>query len=427
MLGRISLVLGLALMLSLGNSASAQDVPVAPPIAFWQATYWNNKSLSGDFAVQQEERQLNYDWGNRSPHPSVNADNFSVRWERYPMFSDAIYRFTAMSDDGIRVWVDNRLLIDGWYDHPAQAYHADQYLSKGNHVIRVEYYENTGRAIAQVSWMPLPVESRAWHGEYYSNPWLSGLPTLVRSDLYLNFHWGYGSPAAGIPGDSFSVRWAREVTFEPGVYRFTTTTDDGVRLWVGGQLLIDRWVDQPLRSHSAATYLAGLVMIRMEYYESQGVAGAQLTWVHEDAVPPPETVVVDDVAPGFVRGGASRYWYTAAEGWGGNMIWTRNNDWPRYDYNWARWYPELEPAWYEVFAHIPTHYATSARARYWISHADGFALRVVNQAEKGGRWISLGTYRFGGARSNYVSLADVTYEPYLSTLLGFDAVKWERR
>jgi hypothetical protein len=54
-------------------------------------------------------------------------------------------------------------------------------------------------------------------------------------------------------------------------------------------------------------------------------------------------------------------------------------------------------------------------------------LRVVNQNTNGDRWVSLGTYSFNGGSSEYVSLADVTYETRVSRLIGFDAVKWEPR
>ena len=108
------------------------------------------------------------------------------------------------------------------------------------------------------------------------------------------------------------------------------------------------------------------------------------------------------------------------------MIYTRNNDRLRPKYNWARWYPGLEAGRYEVFVHVPRRHATTRQARYWVSHYDGYSLRVVNQGATIG-WLSLGTYRFRGNGRDYVSLADVTHEPYLSQQLGFDAVKWVRR
>ena len=108
-------------------------------------------------------------------------------------------------------------------------------------------------------------------------------------------------------------------------------------------------------------------------------------------------------------------------------MWTRNNDRVRPGYNWARWYPTLTPGRYEVLVYVSERHSTTSHARYWVSHFDGYTLKVVNQSANGGRWVSLGTYRFRGTSADYVSLADPTYEPYLSTLIAFDAVRWDPR
>ncbi len=163
----------------------------------------------------------------------------------------------------------------------------------------------------------------------------------------------------------------------------------------------------------------------MEYYENLEVAGARLTWARVDGDTP--AIIVEDTDPGFVKGGSATGWHTAAEGHGGHLTWTRNNDWPRYDYNWARWYPSLAPRRYEVFAYIPERYGTTSKARYWVSHRDGFTLRIVDQSAYANRWVSLGTYWFRGSQRDYVSLADATYERYFSRLIAFDALKWEPR
>src|SRR5690606_7174536 len=116
-----------------------------------------------------------------------------------------------------------------------------------------------------------------------------------------------------------------------------------------------------------------------------------------------------------------------AEGHGNSLLWTKNNDRVRANYNWARWYPTLTAGRYEVFVYIPERFTTTAQARYWVSHRDGYSLRVVDQSANGDRWVSLGTYWFRGTRDDYVSLADVTYESYLSRLIAFDAVRWVAR
>jgi len=111
-------------------------------------------------------------------------------------------------------------------------------------------------------------------------------------------------------------------------------------------------------------------------------------------------------------------------GYGADLTWTRNNEQRRSGYNWARWQPELAPGRYEVFVYIPRQYATTRQARYWVSHWGGYTMRIVDQSANAGHWVSLGSYMFRGTSMDHVSLSDVTYEPYLSTLIGFDAVKW---
>src|SRR6266850_256904 len=85
-------------------------------------------------------------------------------------------------------------------------------------------------------------------GQYYANTFPAnpfvGSP-LVRTDAFINFNWNSSSPDPSIPNVNYTVRWVGMV--QPlfnETYTFYTTTDDGVRLWVNGQLLIDHWVDQ---------------------------------------------------------------------------------------------------------------------------------------------------------------------------------------
>lgn len=422
------LLIGLAAML-LAASAQAQGIGPEHTDPNWQAWYWNNTTLSGPPVLQRSEASLDYNWGRSSPDPSVNADHFSARWTRYVDVTSGTYRFTATSDDGIRVWVDGALLIDQWNDHSAQTFYADKTLSTGHHLVQVEFYENVGDAVAKVFWEPAPVTIRNWRGEYFNNKTLSGIPALVRDDTQINFNWGEGSPAPGLVGaDQFSVRWTRMLDLSAGSYHFTLTVDDGARLWVNGHLLIDAWWDQPPHTYTGDIYVpGGATSIKLEYYENGGGAVAQLSWIVSSPPPPAGAVVVDDTDAGFVRGGSSTGWRFAPEGYGGSLTWTRNNDWARSNYNWARWYPNLAPGRYEVFVYIPERYTTTARARYWVSHYDGFTSRLVNQSTNGSRWVSLGTYRFRGTRDDYVSLNDITSEPRLTRLIAFDAVMWVPR
>lgn len=261
----------------------------------WQAAYWNNMTLSGGPVLNHYETAINNDWGLGSPDPAIPADGFSARWTRFVDFETATYRFTAVADDGMRVWVDDRLIIDQWRDQPATTFTADVALSAGPHYLKVEYYEHTSFAVAKLSWQkvsggsppPAPAPSANWRGEYFNNTTLAGAPVLVRDDASINFDWGNGSPAAGVSADNFSVRWTSNVSFgAAGRYRFTTTTDDGVRLFVDDLLIIDQWHDMPKTSFSRELPLsAGVHTVRMEYYEHVGAASALLSWTFLDATP----------------------------------------------------------------------------------------------------------------------------------------------
>ena len=134
---------------------------------------------------------------------------------------------------------------------------------------------------------PTPVPQYPdWVGEYFSNPDLSGAPALVRNDPAISFDWGLGSPASEIPADNFSVRWNRTLNFSAGVYRFFTRTDDGVRLYVDGALVINQWKDQSPTTYAADVFMSqGPHHIRTEYYERSLGAVAMLSWEQADQFP----------------------------------------------------------------------------------------------------------------------------------------------
>jgi hypothetical protein len=75
-----------------------------------------NYSLSGGLTFTACEPSINYDWGSGGPGNGVDTDNFSVLWTGRFAFSTGSYNFTATADDGIRVWVDENLIIDAWVD-----------------------------------------------------------------------------------------------------------------------------------------------------------------------------------------------------------------------------------------------------------------------------------------------------------------------
>jgi len=126
----------------------------------------------------------------------------------------------------------------------------------------------------------LPEVGDGLQGEYFNNANLTSL-AVTRTDGTVNFNWGQGSPDGAIAPNTFSARWTGQVQAPTsGTYTFYTQSDDGIRLWVNGQRIINNWTNQAVTERSGTiTLTAGQRYdIRLEYYENTGAAVARLLW-----------------------------------------------------------------------------------------------------------------------------------------------------
>jgi LysM repeat protein len=136
--------------------------------------------------------------------------------------------------------------------------------------------------------MPMPMSEpmkmslrpqETWRASYYCTKDLSGEPVIVRDDYDVRFNWYGGSPGEGLPDDRFSVRWERNVYFDGSVYHFEATVDDGVRVYVGENLVIDSWREQPSTTYTADVQPPkGVHKVTVEYYEESNMASVQVKW-----------------------------------------------------------------------------------------------------------------------------------------------------
>ena len=132
---------------------------------------------------------------------------------------------------------------------------------------------------------PAPANPNGLTARYYKDPGNgTHFATLVltRVDPTVNFTWGTAAPAAGVTADNFSVRWTGRVQAPvTGTYRFTTVSDDGIRLTVNGVQVINNWTDHAVTTNTSAgiSLTAGVkYTITLEYYEKGGDATAKLQW-----------------------------------------------------------------------------------------------------------------------------------------------------
>jgi glucose/arabinose dehydrogenase len=374
-------------------------------------SYYDNIDFTGA-SVTRTDPQVNFNWGSGSPAPAIGPDTFSARWtgQVQPLYSES-YTFTTISDDGVRLWVNGQLVIDSWINQAATSHSGTITLAAGTkYDLRMEYYENGGLASAQLYWSsvsqanqiiptsqlypaaatpppttPPPGTGTGLTGTYYDNVDFTGV-SITRTDPQVSFNWGSGSPDPAIGPDTFSVRWTGQVQpLYSESYTFTTISDDGVRLWVNGQLVIDSWINQAATSHSGTISLAGGTKydLRMEYYENGGLASAQLYWASVSqasqiiptsqlypaaATPPPTTP-----PPGAGTGLTGTYYDNV--GFTGASI-TRTD--PQVDFNWgsgspdpaigpdtfsARWTGQVQPLYSETYTFSTR---SDDGARLWV-------------------------------------------------------------
>jgi len=392
-----------------GEATSSDDVIVIVNAAGGSGTgllaqYFNDAGNATYFTalkLTRTDHTIDFNWGSAAPNSAVQADNFSVRWSGQVLAPAAgTYTFTTLSDDGVRLYVNGRLVIDNWTDHVAVQNSGTIALAANQkYDVRLDYYERGGDATIQLSWaypgqtsqvvpqsrlFPAAVVNQPpavaagpdqtitlpsaasltgvarddglpnqkltikWSkisgredssggtvtfsnanalvttakfgadgiyvlrltvsdgavtvsddvtitvnpapgpgliGRYYNDPGTGAhFATLVltRVDPTVYFSWGTTSPAGAVTVDNFSVRWTGSIQAPvTGTFQFTTLSDDGVRLWINGKLLIDNWTDHPATTNTSAgiTLTAGVKYpITLEYYEKAGAAIMRLQW-----------------------------------------------------------------------------------------------------------------------------------------------------
>ncbi|MBE9010436.1 DUF4347 domain-containing protein [Pseudanabaenaceae cyanobacterium LEGE 13415] len=270
--------------------------------------YFNNIDFTAP-VLSRIDTTVNFNWGAGSPAPNIGSDTFSIRWTGQILApTTGTYQFFTTTDDGVRLFVNGQQVINSFINQAATERTGSVSLVAGQRYdIRMEYFENAGSASARLAWAgpgiakqvvpqsqlfstitppPTPGTGNGLRGEYFDNIDFTSL-RATRTDATVNFNWGSGSPDPQIAADTFSARWTGQV--EPlysDTYTFFTTTDDGVRLFVDGQLVIDNFVNQAAteRRGSIALQAGRKYDIRMEYYERGGAAVAQLGWFSANQV-----------------------------------------------------------------------------------------------------------------------------------------------
>jgi GH43 family beta-xylosidase len=150
-------ILGLALVVACGSPPSDDPPPVdapaiEPPVPGFRAEYFDEYRVPAHGAV---EASIDHVWGDAAPAPNVGSDRFSARYTAtLAVPAPGAYTFAIESDDGVRLWIGDTLVIDDWRGHFPERHTATIDLAAGEIAIRLDYFELDLGAQLQLYWTP---------------------------------------------------------------------------------------------------------------------------------------------------------------------------------------------------------------------------------------------------------------------------------
>ncbi|EDY17397.1 Protein of unknown function DUF1800 [Chthoniobacter flavus Ellin428] len=275
-------------------------------------SYWTNTAFLGTPSFSDFQTQISYSKGSGQPGDTWAAANFSAAWDGYlAAATNGTYTFTLQAQSQARLYVNGVLIIDGWTTPGSAANPLTGTISlpggtNARVPIHVDYASSATGGFLYVLWQPptqaslttLPnsavfrdatTSQQGLLATYYANTTQTApyfYQVQENNNPELNYYYGTGRPDPSLPFDGFTVRWTGQVLpqyTEP--YFFTVKSDDGARLWVNGQLVINQWKSQGTTENiSPPIYLQAGVFydIKLEYLESTGNAECHLNWYSAD-------------------------------------------------------------------------------------------------------------------------------------------------
>jgi len=235
------------------------------------------------------------------------GQRFAMRWLGLLVIKKAgKYRLSLGSDDGSKLYVDNRNVINNDGLHKFQWKHAGRRLVKGQQRLRLEYFNNGGKAAclfhyrgADTENKDLPVAGTALRYKmkngfkeevYYNLKGLKHIPSLRGKKASMQRiipRVAYGNTAGKWKGysqsDNFAVRWSGILQIsQSGNYRWSLKSDDGSKLHLDGKLVINNDGLHGFRNVESTVRMSGTVLVHVDFFEGSGHAGMVLKYMGLD-------------------------------------------------------------------------------------------------------------------------------------------------
>jgi hypothetical protein len=261
--------------------------------------YYPNTALTAPAVLTRNDGTVDFTWYAGSPGAGITSGTtYSVMWtgQVQPVYSET-YTFETESSDGVQLTVNGQQIINQWQTQVDTKVTGTIALTAGTKVPIVLKYENlSGMAQVHLRWSSasqpyeiipvtqlyptnVPTAANGLLATYYSNIDFTGTP-VSRIDANVNFNWNGNSPATGIGTGKWSAEWTGQVNVPcAGTYQWCVQGDDGVRLWIDGNLMDDGWRDQGATLYCAnQAETAGLHDVKMDYYQDGGGSSAEFAW-----------------------------------------------------------------------------------------------------------------------------------------------------
>lgn len=279
---------------------TVQTAAPPPTPSGWRAQYWNGyfsdnpwgnaRCKSDDYT---DSIPFTKNWGGSGPGSGCSGDRFSVLYERTFSFSGGTYRFHCHRDGYCRIFIPALNISHQEEGGPFSGIDWTVNIPPGNWQVKIEYSHKreNGDARLEFWWQgPEPylppqdancaTDPYQWCAGYrvaWNSPGDSYMLRRLEGSGYLDHDWGSGSPGYGIYGD-FSAVWSRLAAFDAGLYRFYTTHDDGVRISLDNQLILDQW-GTCCRQDSVDVWVApGDHSVTVDWFDSGGAANIRVWW-----------------------------------------------------------------------------------------------------------------------------------------------------
>jgi LPXTG-motif cell wall-anchored protein len=161
-------------------SVAAQGIPSGK----FLGDYYNGMNFD-TLVFSRYDDKIDFNWRTKSPDPKINKDNFSIRWQGRFNFDTYLYEFTAIADDGVRVYLDGERIIDAWRAQSYITSKARKQVTAGEHIVMVEYFESAIYAAVNVYWAKVTPSVTSAPG---TTPGTGPITTLApgMQDLYLS-------------------------------------------------------------------------------------------------------------------------------------------------------------------------------------------------------------------------------------------------